>query len=694
MKRRMFIQYGSLATFGLIAAPSLAGSFKFGEPDPKSVKKVHLIFKTHLDVGFTNLAENVIKTYMEEFIPKALSLSENLRQTNQNDRYIWTTGSWLINEFLENADPSMRRRMENAIEKGDITWHGLPFTTHSELAHPSLFDLGIQISKNLDQRFGKKTISAKMTDVPGHTRGIVPILFKNDIEFLHIGVNSASTPPNVPPLFVWKSPDGAEIVVMYQKSYGSQMILPGGQTAVEIYFTSDNHGPHQPEQIARKYESLRTQFPNAEIVASTFNNIAAEIRSMRAQLPVVSQELGDTWIHGVGSDPFKIARVRELARLREKWIEDKTLRFGTQADLAFGIPLLMVAEHTWGLDVKKYLKDWDIYAPQDFNAARSKPNFKLMEQSWNEKRQYITTAINKLPSDKASEANEKLQSLKPVPVEKTHYTKVKNLDQKINTPFFELKIDPKTGGIVKLKDKSSGVDWANEQNPLCLFSYQTFSKADYDRYHSQYLAQKVSWAFNDFGKPGMESGHAISKTWMPLLKGAYSRKDNEGQRILLEIAIKDENGIAVGGSPRDISVELFFPNKNKELQATLQWFNKPAYRLPEASWFSFIPLVNKGSWAINKMGQSVDFRDVVADGNRKLHAVLDGVRLENNTNKCAIESLDAPLVAPGERNLLNFDNRLPEVSEGVHFCLHNNVWGTNFVMWFEDDMKYRFVLRV
>ena len=27
---------------------------------------------------------------------------------------------------------------------------------------------------------------------------------------------------------------------------------------------------------------------------------------------------------------------------------------------------------------------------------------------------------------------------------------------------------------------------------------------------------------------------------------------------------------------------------------------------------------------------------------------------------------------------------------GVHFCLLNNLWGTNFPMWFEEDCRFRF----
>ncbi len=38
------------------------------------IKTVHLVFKTHLDVGFTDLAANVVRHYFDTFIPGALAL--------------------------------------------------------------------------------------------------------------------------------------------------------------------------------------------------------------------------------------------------------------------------------------------------------------------------------------------------------------------------------------------------------------------------------------------------------------------------------------------------------------------------------------------------------------------------------------------------------------------------------------------
>jgi hypothetical protein len=150
MERRYFIQNGSMAATGVFATPSVFGGSIDSPNENQEIKKVLLVFKTHLDVGFTNMAATVIKTYLEEFIPGALTLAENQRTKNPGNRYVWTTGSWLINQVLKKTDPAKRKRMEKAIENRDILWHVLPYTMHSELVDPSLYDLGIQLSINLD----------------------------------------------------------------------------------------------------------------------------------------------------------------------------------------------------------------------------------------------------------------------------------------------------------------------------------------------------------------------------------------------------------------------------------------------------------------------------------------------------------------------------------------------------------------
>jgi len=90
-----------------------------------------------------------------------------------------------------------------------------------------------------------------------------------------------------------------------------------------------------------------------------------------------------------------------------------------------------------------------------------------------------------------------------------------------------------------------------------------------------------------------------------------------------------------------------------------------------------------------KMGVQIDPLDVVHDGNKHLHALSGPV----SSGDFSIFSLDAPLVAPGRPSLLDFNNRQPDLRSGVSFNLYNNMWGTNFPMWYSEDAAFNFQLR-
>ena len=44
----------------------------------------------------------------------------------------------------------------------------------------------------------------------------------------------------------------------------------------------------------------------------------------------------------------------------------------------------------------------------------------------------------------------------------------------------------------------------------------------------------------------------------------------------------------------------------------------------------------------------------------------------------------------GQPSLLNFTNEAAKINDGVYFNLLNNIWVTNFVMWYDDDARFRF----
>lgn len=657
---------------------------------------IHLVFKTHLDIGFTDLARNVAARYFNDFIPRALDVAAELRRTG-DDRFRWTTGAWLIYEFLERASPAERAQMEQAIAAGDIHWHALPFTTHSELMDAELFAFGLSLAQRLDQRFGRRTIAAKMTDVPGHTRAIVPLLARAGVQFLHLGVNGASTPPDVPPAFLWRDPSGAEVIVMYQRGgYGDFGALPGLGHALAFAHTEDNIGPQNAEQARASFARLRERFPNAQVIGSTLDAFAEQAIHAKVQLPVVTSEIGDTWIHGVGSDPQKVARFRAWGCLRNRWAANGAAQQYEQEFDAFSRALLMVPEHTWGMDIKMHLNEYASYARAPFAAARSQANFRAFESSWAEQRAYLDTARAALAGTPlAAEADAAVQELAPQRPA-TNGMRPLAAGETVTGAHFTLTLDPATGAVAQLTDVHSGRVWAGPQHVLGLLRYQTFAQSDYDRFHRQYNINKrttAHWSVPDFTKPGIADAGAESRWWEPRLVGAWHRRDDGGDYLLVELEFPPE-AVARYGCPGAATLEIALPADARAIRWQVQWFEKVACRLPEALWFSFVPAgVAAHGWELQKMGQFIAPNDVVRDGNRHLHAV-EAVRYADARGTLRLDTPDAPLVAPGEPALLNFTNRFASLRGGLHVNLYNNVWGTNFPMWYEDDARFRFTLSV
>ena len=85
---------------------------------------------------------------------------------------------------------------------------------------------------------------------------------------------------------------------------------------------------------------------------------------------MVEEEIGDSWIHGIASDPWKTTRYRELLRLKDRWVREGVMTPGQKDCEEFFMNLMLVAEHTWGLDFKKYLADFKNWTKDDFQRAR------------------------------------------------------------------------------------------------------------------------------------------------------------------------------------------------------------------------------------------------------------------------------------------------------------------------------------
>lgn len=695
MKRRDFVKAVSAAGTGLLLSSPLVLRAKVAAPNPDpAVKRVLAMFKCHFDAGFIDTQANVVHKYFTQYFPHAIEIARAANADGKR-RYVWTTGSWLLFEYLEQASPADRKTMEEAIARRDIAWHALPFTWQTEMLSQSMIEGSLALSQSLDRRFGVVTTGAKMTDVPGHTRGLIPPLARHGIGFLDIGVNDASTPAQVPPIFLWTDPSGASLPVMYHFGYGGVTHVPGSELAIAVEVRGDNSGPHTPDEIAKFHAGLAARFPNAEIVAGNLSDIANAVQPYLASLPVVTQEIGDTWIYGCASDPLKVARFREVTRLRDAWIAAGAFQTGDATDLALLRHVLLEAEHTWGTDTKTWL-DYDNQKPADLARMLDTKNYKVVEFSWVEKRQDLLDGIATLPAALRSQAERAIESLKPAEPKPAAAAVPPTTAQAIETAHFIVGIDPQTGAITRLRNKTTGREWAGPNNPIALLTYQTLSKKDYDRFMAAYMKSRADWAFKDLGKPNCDKFGAVSQEWHPNPAAISVEETPDAHRILIRLEFNDVAALQSGRAsyPRKAFLELMLPKAEPVIHAHASWFDKPATRLPEALWLTFNPIAeDSAGWSLEKSGESISPFDVVASGNRQMHALSKGFAYGHGGSIFAVDTVDAPVVSFGERNPIGFSTAQPDLAAGIHTCLFNNAWGTNYIMWYGEDMRFRFTLR-
>lgn len=686
-----------LKTAALTAATLPAQKF-FSQTS--EVTKVFLVAKCHLDVGFVDLQRNIMRKYFDVYFPQAIDLAA--RQKDAGKPYMWTTGSWLVYEYLEQANATQRKAMEQAIADRAIAWHALPFSWQTELMPPSLIEGGISFSEELDRRFGTKTTGAKMTDVPGHTRGIVAPLVKHGVRMLDIGVNAASTAPEVPDIFRWQDTTGAELVMVYHRAdYGGTVVVPGAGIAYSMQVRGDNSGPHKPEEIDRIYSDLRAKFPGAKIIPASLTDVAEAIAPHASNLPIFKQEIGDTWIHGIASDPPKLTEFREFTRLREQWLGDGTLKAGSDADRGFLRRFLLGAEHTGGLDTKIWI-DYDHYRPADLRKAKESllHGYAEMETSWQEKRDDLRVGLAALSAAQQRQAMIAVQRLVPVQpvVDGMHPVRV---GDRIETPAFDLTFDAR-GAINGILDKDSHRMWATPTHPLALFTYQTLSQKEFADFIALYLHSKEDWAYKDFGKPNIDHFNAQSSEWHPQLRGLWTDYKKPVRRVVAEMVLAPAPSTAsapvlIGNisKPQAIYTEFAIHDDGRIL-ITFTMLGKPENRMPEAMWLTFSPNVPAGTdgWEISKSGQRLALNDVVRGGSRAMHAVDDSIRWQGSDGNLHLTTYDAPLIAFDRRTPICYTPNQPSLKDGFHINLYNNAWGTNYPQWRGGDWSYRFELRL
>ena len=369
------------------------------------VKEIVVVFKTHFDIGYTDMATNIVQRYRTTMIDQALDVVDQNRDLQPQQQFAWTLAGWPLTKILQDWPgqlPQRKQRVEQALRDGRFVVHGLPFTTHTELLEAEDLVRSLGYSARLTRRLGlEMPRDGKMTDVPEHTWMMATLLKHAGIDFMMIGCNGASAPLKVPLLYWWQGPDGSRVLTFYSPDYGTQLTPPMDwpyRTWLACLHTGDNHGPPRPDEVKKVLDQAARQFPGVKVRIGRLSDFGDAILAERPELPVVRGDSPDTWIHGPMSDPAgaKLARnTRPLIAATE--VLNAQLRgWGVEAPndaSAIGEAYeqsLLYGEHTWGGAI--YWINNTLSFGQAFQKERAAGRFDRLEASWDEHTAYIKKA--------------------------------------------------------------------------------------------------------------------------------------------------------------------------------------------------------------------------------------------------------------------------------------------------------------
>jgi len=504
-------------------------------------------------------------------------------------------------------------------------------------------------------------------------------------------------------------------------------MIAGWDQALVTDWIGDNAGPGDAKHYLDVFAKIQKEYPNATIVASTFDDFLEEVNQsgLRSSLPVVTQEVGDSWIYGVPSDPKKISVSRAIDRALTRYLARGGVRDAPY--LNFTRLAIKNCEHTWGKDVKSNLKDNNssVWRNAGFETARTtgkdRAQYGTLEESWWEQRRWgKDIPLQALPDGHGLKklALEEIGDIEqPVP-SPAGYTLLKDPSQPGVCGTTSIAFNRSTGAIVYLLDSSSSpaMQWASPQRSLLNLGYRTYSQSDFHTFQKQYsnLSSPPGWFEHDFGKPDETiSTHSI---WGTQLESAWMRQEADATSFLLKTVIVTDAGDAAFphdeyGAPEYFMTQIEAPHNESRLAVTIWCVNKTATRLPETMFVSFTPMDSSpdggdGTWEMQKLGQWQKCQnDVVAGGSKHLHGVSIGSGVRYNVSNPAggsrtlnLEAFDTPVINLGEP--LGFPvpceaqddpwNAEPDLAQyGVSSILWNNLWGTNYVQWFPYNQNYQ-----
>jgi len=375
---------------------------------------LYLLHHSHSDIGYTHHQSEVEKMH-HAFFREAVSLFDKTENYPEGSRFKWNVEvCWAVESYLESCTPDEKENFIRVVQQGGIGLDGLWTNQLTGICTPEELIQLIQRSTKVANSCGVALLSAMITDIPGYTWSLVPVLAKSGIRYFSPGTNVFHRIGDIKDTwgdkpFYWVSKSGQDSILTWFPARGyswfhtglgsgepknllteepvfeyleelNRNSYPFDMSIIRYNIGSDNGPPHKAlPDIVREWNE---KYVSPKLVIATTTEAFAEFENKYGRdLPSFAGDLSPYWEDGASSSAKETALVNAAA---ERLVQAQTLwMLSGHHDYPFSEidkawkNILLFDEHTWG--------SWNsISAPHDpftLNQWKTKQSFALAADS-------------------------------------------------------------------------------------------------------------------------------------------------------------------------------------------------------------------------------------------------------------------------------------------------------------------------
>ncbi len=352
---------------------------------PVRPMSLYLLHHSHSDIGYTH-HQSVVEKMHHDFFRQVVELHDETADYPPGSRFKWNVEvCWAVESYLEKCSKDEKENFFRVVQAGGIGLDGLWANELTAICSPEELIQLIQRSAKVARECGTELRSAMITDIPGYTWSLVPVMAKSGIRYFSPGTNTFHRIGDIKDTwgdkpFYWVSKSGLDSVLTWFPARGyswfhtglgagepknllteepifeyvdqlSEETFPYEMSIIRYNIGSDNGPPHKalPDIVRDWNEKYITPKMYIATTAEAFGIFEEKYGRV---LPSFAGDLTPYWEDGASSSARETALVNAAAERLEQaqslWVISGIRDYPVKQIGEAWKNILLYDEHTWG----------------------------------------------------------------------------------------------------------------------------------------------------------------------------------------------------------------------------------------------------------------------------------------------------------------------------------------------------------